>query len=112
MVFLTFRTGCIYNEMLSILFWQDHQVVEQPNWENDVGPILQAYARIYPGMKGRLDIGDEATVKGFVQAMLGHMAIDMSEPEYMPVVRDLSPATMNMVLKWLRQVEQQSTADT
>ena len=86
---------------LSLLFWQNHWVVKNPTWK-EIGAILSAYARLYPGMKGKLDIGDKPTVIGFAQQIMEFMAYDFEDPAYMPVVRDLSPAVVSMVLDWLQ----------
>jgi hypothetical protein len=90
------------NVSVSVLRFQSYTAPASPTWPQDVGPILQAYARLYPGMKDRLDIGDEATVKGFAISLLQRMALPFLDPAYMPVTRDLSPAKMAMILAWLR----------
>lgn len=98
---------------LSILLWNSPQATANPTWSNDISPIFTAYARLYPGMKARLDISDEATVKGFAPVILGHMDVPITDPSYMPVTRDLSPSKVAMIVEWLKQVSQQSpTADS
>ncbi len=44
----------------------------------DIGAIFGAYARLYPGMKSRLDISDQPTVVGSVSAVLGHMNLPIT----------------------------------
>lgn len=90
------------NYNLSVLFWPPFQAPATPTWAQDVGPILKAYARLYPGMKDRLDIGNETTVKGFARAMYEHMAAPFDDPAYMPVTRDLAPPKVQMILDWLK----------
>jgi hypothetical protein len=90
------------NANVSVLRFQSYVAPANPTWQQDVGPILQAYARLYPGMKDRLDIGDEATVAGFASSMLARMALPFLDPAYMPVTRDLSPAKVAMILAWLK----------
>jgi hypothetical protein len=90
------------NGNISVLRFQSYTAPVAPTWQQDVGPILQAYARLYPGMKDRLDIGDEATVQGFAKAMLAKMSLPFLDPAYMPVTRDLSPAKVAMILAWLK----------
>jgi hypothetical protein len=90
------------NGNISVLRFQSYTAPANPTWQQDVGPILQAYARLYPGMKDRLDIGDEATVIGFATAMLAKMSLPFSDPAYMPVTRDLSSAKVAMILAWLK----------
>lgn len=86
----------------AVLLWNAYEAPAKPTWEDDVAPILQAYARLYPGMQDRLDIADEATVKGFAPALYGRMAAPFDDPAFMPVTRDLSPARIGMILDWLR----------
>ena len=90
---------------LSVLLWNAFQAPANPTW-NDVGAIFGAYARLYPGMKSRLDISDQSTVVGDVSAVLGHMDLPIADPAYMPVTRDLSPSKMTMIISWLKQVLQ------
>jgi len=86
---------------LSILVFQAYTAPANPTW-NDVGEIFKAYARMYPGMKSRFDISDQATVLGDPQAVLAHMDIPVEDPAYMPVTRDLSPAKVRMIVSWLK----------
>lgn len=93
-----FRSG---KDALAVLLFNAFDVPAEPEW-SDVGPILEAYARLYPGMKDILDIGDEETVKRFAAALYHRMAAPFADPGFMPVTRDLSPAKTKMVLDWLR----------
>lgn len=86
---------------LSILLWQAFQAPKSPSW-NDIGPIFSAYARLYPGMKARLDLSNEQTVVGFAPAFLSHMSAPFIDPAYMPVTRDLSPSKMAMIVAYLQ----------
>lgn len=97
------------NAPLSVLLWKAYQAPATPTW-NDVGPIFSAYARLYPGMKARLDISDEATVLGFASGIRDHMRLLITDPAYMPVTRDLSPSKMAMIVAWLTQVAEQQSA--
>lgn len=89
------------NYSLSVLVFQAYTAPTNPTWA-DVGEIFKAYARMYPGMKSRFDISDQATVLGDPQAVLEHMNIPIEDPAYMPVTRDLSPAKVNMICTWLK----------
>jgi hypothetical protein len=90
------------NANISVLRFQSYTAPAEPTWQQDVGPILQAYARLYPGMKGLLDIGNEATVTGSAIFILARMALPFLDPAYMPVTRDLSPAKVATILAWLK----------
>jgi hypothetical protein len=98
------------NATFSVLLWKAFTAPAIPTWD-DIGPVFTAYARLYPGMKSRLDISDEATVKGFASGILNnHMDVSISDPAYMPVTRDLSPSKMAMIVSWLTQISQQQSA--
>ena len=95
---------------LSVLLWKAFQAPANPSWR-DVGAIFTAYARLYPGMKARLDISDEATVIAAAGGILSnHMDLPIDDPAYMPVTRDLSPSKMAMIVSWLRLVSKQAPA--
>lgn len=92
---------------LTALLFNAYKAPANPTW-NDVGAIFGAYARLYPGMKSRLDISDQATVVGDVSSVLAHMSLPISDPAYMPVTRDLSPSKMAMIISWLKKQLPQS----
>jgi hypothetical protein len=105
-VFLVDANGNVIGDgspTISVLLWDAFTAPSTPTWA-DVGPVLGAYARLYPGMKSLLDIGDEATVKGFAPVLLARMSAPMLDPGFMPVTRDLSPTKTNMVVSWLKSV--------
>jgi hypothetical protein len=87
---------------ISVLLWSSYTPPAQPGW-GDIAAVFGAYARLYPGMKSRLDISDQATVAGFLGDIYGHMSADINDPAYMPVTRDLQPAKVQMILSWLKQ---------
>lgn len=95
---------------LSVLLWAPYQIPDNPTWEADVGPILDSYARLYPGMKSIFDIGSEATVTGGAGAVLERMSLPHDDPGYMPVTRDLSPNKVATVVKWLETQQQTKNA--
>jgi hypothetical protein len=87
--------------LMALLFWQDSWVVAKPTWEANICPILRRYALLYPGMKSRLDISDLATVTAYRELLLACYAAPRTAPEFMPIVRDMSPATVNMMISFL-----------
>lgn len=87
---------------ISVLVWNSFTPPAQPGW-SDIAAVFGAYARLYPGMKSRLDISDQATVAGFLGDIYEHLSADINDPAYMPVTRDLQPAKVNMILSWLKQ---------
>ncbi len=88
--------------LITLLFWQDWMVKANPTWEDDIGPILKNYVRLYPGMASILNIGDEETVKANAQNLIDHFNYAKDDPSYMPVVRDMSPKTVEMICNWLK----------
>ncbi len=89
------------NANLSALRFQAYTAPAQPTWQNDVGPVLQAYARLYPGMTNILNIGDETTVEQNAAAIAQRLSLLFLDPALMPVTRDLSPAKVAMIVNWL-----------
>ncbi len=87
---------------ISALVWNSYTPPAQPGW-GDIAAVFGAYARLYPGMKSRLDISDQATVAGFLGDIYEHMSANVNDPAYMPVTRDLQPAKVQMILSWLKQ---------
>jgi hypothetical protein len=91
------------NANVSVLRFQSYKAPAAPTWQQDVAPVLQAYARLYPGMKNIFDIGNEALVSKFAARLLARMDLAFFlEPFYMPVTRDLSPEKVAMILAWLK----------
>jgi hypothetical protein len=92
-----------YMPFVALLFWQNQKIVASPTWQDNIEPILRIYARLYPGMAGLIDIGDEATVKANASAIDARLELAVADPGFMPVVRDMSPATSAMLSQWLKQ---------
>jgi hypothetical protein len=88
-------------DFLSILIWRDYPVPQDPDWNNDVGPILTQYQKLYPVMKGFVDLGVYASVVAHKAQLQDVFSRPETDPRYMPVTRDLSPAKRNMILSWL-----------
>jgi len=90
------------NAPMSVVVWIKFAQPNPVTWENDIEPILAEYAKMYPGMKGKLNIANEDLVMGsFNDTMIGHMSCDPQLPNYMPVTRDLSPSRVGMVVAYL-----------
>jgi len=94
---------------VSALVWRPFTPPADPTWADAIEPILGAYARLYPGMKDKVDIGNQAIVQGNAKSILVRMALPISDPGYMPVTRDLAPSKVQMVVKFMRDwLDQQS----
>jgi hypothetical protein len=94
---------------LSVLLFQNQPYIAQPTWQ-DVGPVLSQYATLYPAMASIIDLSDYGTVTNprnapIVQQML---SLDMADPAFMPVTRDLSLLRRDMILRWYKAGAPQS----
>ena len=87
-------------DFVSLLVWDDYQAPQVPTWEADVVPILVQYANLYPIMLPVLDMGDFDSVMKHLVSLQHAMALPEEDPNYMPAVRDLSPAKRTMILRW------------
>jgi hypothetical protein len=87
-----------------LLLFNAYQVPEQPTWIDHIKPIFQQYANLYPIMSQRLvALSDYDSVKKHRTILELAFSLDSSDPNYMPVSRDLSAAKRKTILKWLRQ---------
>ncbi len=89
------------SRILNALVWSGYTAPANPTWTNDVQPILQQYADLYPVMKQFVDLSSFSSVvaaKTMLQKVFG---LPTTDPLYMPVTRDLSAAKKAMILNWL-----------
>jgi hypothetical protein len=90
---------------VSLLVWDDFRPHTPPTWHDDLQPIFQQYRNLYPVMDSFLDLADPASVwehKAELQAVFG---LPLTDPNSMPVTRDLSPAKRRAILSWLAAPE-------
>jgi hypothetical protein len=96
------RTAFGFNpwDFISVLVWDEYVQPATPQW-SDVAPILAQYAVLYPVMDQLIDLTSETEVTQ--QAALLHLAfsLPMSDPNSMPVTRDLSDAKRATLLQYL-----------
>jgi len=78
---------------------------DPPTWGDDIEPIMQQYANLYPVMSRFLfDLGDEQAV-GLHQKLLAFaFGLPLEHPNHMPVTRDLSPRKRDAILAYLASV--------
>ena len=90
---------------VSVLLWSGFtlKVPNAPTWHDDLQPIFQQYANLYPVMNRFLDLGDYASVVDNQRLLLLAFGLDTGNPNVMPVTRDLSPAKRAAILQWLQQ---------
>lgn len=90
---------------ISILLWSGFspKVPNAPTWYDDLQPIFQQYANLYPVMNRFLNLADYDSVVANQRLLLLAFGLDAGNPNVMPVTRDLSPAKRQAILQWLQQ---------
>jgi hypothetical protein len=89
------------SNFISILLWSVFKPSSPVTW-NDLQPIFQQYANLYPVMNRFLNLGDYNSVVSNAASLLLAFGLDAANPNAMPVTRDLSPAKRNAILSWLK----------
>lgn len=74
-----------------------------PTWLDDVQPIFHQYAELYPVMRRVLDLGSYQSCLANLDSLQYVFGLPPSNPNYMPVVRDLSSAKRSMIQAWLME---------
>ena len=85
---------------ISLLIWDRFETDGPPAWYKDIQPIMQQYANLYPVMGQILDLGnyyDNLKYKKLLELAFG---LPKSDPNYMPVTRDLSADKQKAILAW------------
>lgn len=87
--------------ILNVLVWDDYQCEGDPTWVDDVQPIFQQYANLYPVMRGIVNLADYNSVIQRLSALKLVFSRPVTDPNYMPVTRDLSTPKRAMIRRWL-----------
>ncbi|MBN1209795.1 MAG: ferritin-like protein [Myxococcaceae bacterium] len=97
--------GSVQNpsDILNLLVWSGYKVPDKPDWMRDVRPIFQQYADLYPVMKPIVDLADFASVLSRRRLLQNVFSTPVTDPNYMPVTRDLSANKRTLLLKWLAE---------
>ena len=95
---------------MSLLLWSGYTASSSPTW-TDVQPIFQQYANLYPVMLRFLNLADYDSIKAHAGLLTLAFGLDVTDPNSMPVTRDLSPAKRATILQWLAN-PQQGTSTT
>ena len=86
-----------------------YQVPDKPSWKTDVKPVLTQFSNLYPIMsKGFIDLSDRAAVLANREFLQLAFSRPITDPNYMPVTRDLSEPKRQMLLKWLADPDGES----
>jgi hypothetical protein len=87
-------------DFVSILLWSEFKTSDPVQW-SEIQPILQQYANLYPVMNRFLDLGDLDSVKKNLRLLKLAFGLTPSDPNSMPVTRDLSKQKRQALLSWL-----------
>jgi hypothetical protein len=85
---------------ISFLVWSGFTPANPVTW-NDLQPIFQQYANLYPVMNRFLNLADYDSVVAHAHLLKLAYGLNPADPNAMPVTRDLSPAKRNAILSWL-----------
>ena len=89
------------SDLISILVWTNYAAPDDPDWNTHVAPILTQYQKLYAVMQTIVDLSSYTSVVAAKAQMKDVFSRPETDPRYMPVTRDLSPAKRNMILRWL-----------
>ena len=88
-------------EFISVHVYDAFVADEPPTWNRSIHPIFQQYANLYPLMGDIVDLGDYDSVCGMREMLLLAFELPITNPNSMPVTRDLSQAKRTAILRWL-----------
>jgi hypothetical protein len=91
---------------ISVLLFDAFEIEQPPTWYPALQPMFQQYANLYPVMQGFLDLSEYDSVVANRELLLLAFGLDISDPNSMPVTRDLSPAKRAAILKFLNNPQQ------
>jgi len=96
--------GYLFNPLnyVSVLAFDAKAVPAAPTWYDDIQPLFAQYGNLYPIM-GRymVDLNDYAAVCTRVKALQLAFSLPRSDPNHMPVTRDLGAGDRDTILAWL-----------
>lgn len=93
----------LLNHLIVVVVWDKYGPFLEPTWLDNIYPIFKQYAKLYPVMtENFVDLGNYYEVKQHRRAIQMSMELPISNPNYMPVTRDLSPAKRKVILDWLK----------
>jgi hypothetical protein len=113
------------NQTISVIVWAQYAIDENPPWE-EVQSLLAPYMKLFPYMKGQIDMTDQHTFNVFMinppwdhaygnippappgisaGAIPFYMTRDFDDPRFMPVTRDLSPNKIMTILYYIKNMQ-------
>lgn len=88
-------------DFISLLVWNAYEVPEAPTWYGDMQPIFTQYGNLYPLMDKLIDLTSYDAISANVNILVHVFSLPESDPNSMPVTRDLSPNKRKAILRWL-----------
>lgn len=88
---------------ISFLVWSGFRTKTPglPTWHDDLQPIFQQYANLYPVMNRFLNLASYDSVVKNARLLALAFGLPPEDSNVMPVTRDLSPAKRAAILTWL-----------
>ncbi len=87
---------------ISVLVFSPGEAPEQPTWYANIEPIFRQYGNLYPIMSKHLvRLGQYDSVVEHLNVLRLAFSLPLSDPNHMPVTRDLSDSNRAMILKWM-----------
>jgi hypothetical protein len=87
-------------DFISVLVFDAFEAPE-PTWHGEMQPIFTQYGNLYPLMDRLIDLTSYDAIAANVQVLSFVFALPITDPNSMPVTRDLSAAKRAAILKWL-----------
>ncbi|KAK3707422.1 hypothetical protein QZH41_002492 [Actinostola sp. cb2023] len=96
------NSGLFANSLMVMRVFNNYIPHSPPTWLDDIYPIFIQYANLYPVMKENfVDLGNYYDVLRQKTAILMSMKLPISNPNYMPLTRDLSDSKKKVIIEWL-----------
>ncbi|XP_077870438.1 uncharacterized protein LOC144364033 [Saccoglossus kowalevskii] len=94
--------GITLNIRVRILLYSLYKVSKGgPTWNQDIYPIFQMYANMFPCMADIINLASYEDVTKKTEMLKTTMSLPITDPSYMPATRDLSRSKQEAILKWL-----------
>lgn len=98
-------------DVIVIQLRNKYDIPAVPGW-NDIKSTFTQYANLYPIMsKHIVDLSNREEVLKYKKILLHSFTRDISDPNYMPVTRDLSSSKRKIIIKWLENMIKDESTD-
>ncbi|XP_066288239.1 uncharacterized protein [Branchiostoma lanceolatum] len=95
--------------MISVHLYSEYTFTPgEVTWYEHVYPIFQQYANLYPVMKPIINLASYEDVTRKKKLLRHTLTLPETNPNYMPVTRDLSPKKREMILSWIDNLDSSS----